>query len=284
MIKFIKGFFFTIAVLLGYMIVFSITNSKVIENHTQKVGEKALLAADYSVFLGSRYYDENPRYNFTLENEHVSFTVLAYNVAKIIEVEKETYRVVEGLSFVFELNSGTIEKNSNVILKLDNDNEIQAYLIRIAKLPIYSLYAKDGKHRILTMDDLISYNTYHPLVNLSIKNDTFTLSQDLEPVLEDSFILEEPLLTYVNEHHQGPSTDLGVVKYVQMTMKNTFGAVLLATAIYFLIVALLVFCYQFFKDKRHIGRKKPTEGLEKDLERIKNRDYDLLKEDDWEDS
>ena len=103
MVKFIKGFFFTVAVLLGYMIVFSTVNKSLVEKQVQELGEKAIENNDFSHFIPTRYYDETPKYNFVLEGQGVSFEVYVYNVGLISQKEDNLYDVKEGLSFIFVL-------------------------------------------------------------------------------------------------------------------------------------------------------------------------------------
>ena len=38
-------------------------------------------------------------------------------------------------------------------------------------------------------------------------------------------------------------------------------------------VAIIVFIYFLIKNRKNLGRKKPTEGLQKDIDRVKHSNY-----------
>ncbi len=273
MIKFLKGFFFTVGVLLGYMIVFSITNKVVVEKQVQKQGEIALAENDFSHFIPTRYYDDMPRYNFILEDESVSFDVYVYDVATVFRNEDESLSVREGLSFLFVLKSGEIENFQVVKLQLSSYKVIKFRLTKIAKLPIYFLANEENQVQFLKLSDMKDETSYYPLTKVIIDNNGTELSQDLQPLTESEFILREPLESYINSNNEPPNEDYGVVKLTPVFKVDTFGPILLYTALYMLVVAALVFVYFLVKNNKFLGRKKPTEGLQEDIDRVKYNKY-----------
>lgn len=273
MVKFIKGFFFTVAVLLGYMIVFSTVNKSLVEKQVQELGEKAIENNDFSHFIPTRYYDETPKYNFVLEGQGVSFEVYVYNVGLISQKEDNLYDVKEGLSFIFVLKNGEIENFSKVKLQLSSLKEIDFRLVRIAKLPIYFLANDESQVQYLKLEDMQDETSYYPLTEISINNNGNTISYVFTPLDINEFQLKEPLLNHLNTYNEPPSESFGFVKVSPVFKINTFGPVLLWTAIYMFGVAIIVFIYFLIKNRKNLGRKKPTEGLQKDIDRVKHSNY-----------
>lgn len=269
--KFINGFIFTVAVLLGYMAVFSTTVSSITNHQVNKQGQIALDEDNYTHFIPTRYYHKTPLYTVKLSNETYDFDMIVYDSAYILAKKDadSDFEVIEGLSFVLIQKGQAIKNYQEVTLTLSSNKTIDFYLTRISKLNVYYLVHKETSASFVKKAFLMTEDIYDPIVNIQI-NQT-DLSLDLDPLEESNFVLHNPLLAYVNTHKDGPSQETGVISVSPVFVVSTVGAVLLASSIYFFIVALFLVLYILYKRRKNLGRKQPTTGLEKDLERIRRK-------------
>ena len=93
----------------------------------------------------------------------------------------------------------------------------------------------------------------------------FTLSVNLTT---EDLTLEQPLLEYIDNNQEVPRESFSYIGYAPVIQIDSRFVVTRNVVIYLILIVLVTFVIFFMKRKR-MGRVEATQGLEKDIERLK---------------
>lgn len=277
LIKIVNGFIIAVVTALGYLIAVSVTETTI---RSQKINEQGQIAIDnqeYEYFLPVRYYNETPLYNFSVSENGYDLEIMVYNVAYIKADKTEEsieYNVYEGISLIILNDHKHFQYFAEAKLILESGKEIVYNLTRVDKLPVYIIIENESNSNVILKDLFQTEESeYDPMVSVDIYEDIEKdpiLEIDFDHISEDTFTLETPLKNYLLEsNNEAPVESFDNVSVTPAFVISTVGPVLLVSAIYFLIVGVLIFLLVTYRKHRNLGKESPTKALEKDIDKIK---------------
>ena len=271
MIHYINRILYALIAALGLMFVYNLTVANVKTTYLREQGQIELDAGHYTYFISTRFYDETPIFDETMMNLTNTYHVLVYEVAYVKRIN-EQYLVTDGLFFIMHQTEGTpVEGYFDVFFTTESDIEVQYLGFRVLDFPLYSALDQDTEANMVPRSLFVQNNVFQNVTGLKLS-------------LGDDIILEVPLLitdaefnvkseieSYIATHDEVPSEAFGNVSYAPVIVIDTQKQVILNLSIYVVSVTLLtigVFTYQ----KKRLGKKEPTEGVQRDVQKLKEQD------------
>lgn len=272
MIKYINRIIYALLAALGLMLVFNLSESYVISNFLIAEGEKALEENRMEFFMPSRYYFETPIQNFEFSEDGYTFQILIYEVARIQIVDDE-YVVSDGIFFLMNQLAGEDLANIFEVEYLNDETIINTYVgSKQFTLPLYTTYQKSDKRTILLKDDFLVDNDYLDLTSVKIYQGeelkfTIPVSVDF-----DTFTIKTQIENYLVTNDDTPKDPFGTVAitpYVEY--EDTNHVIVRNIIIYFVSISLITVLLFKYKNKQ-LGRKKATQGLKQDIEKLHKKE------------
>jgi len=274
MIKYINKIILVLLAGLGLLTTYNLSEAHVISSYLEKEGRKALENEDYTFFMPSRYYNENILADFTHTENDSSFQIKIYEVARIMAYE-EGLEVEDGIFLLIEQLSGTpLLYTFDVDFVSDDDLIISYFGKRQLSLPLYATIQGQTERTILLKDDFYDEETdaYLPLTSIRIyENDE--LSFDI-PVLIDfeSFVIKNQIISYMETNDEAPNEAFLSVSITPVISPYDTNQIILRNMIIYVSFVILMTFVIYGKRNKRLGRKRATEGLQTDVDKLKEKD------------
>jgi hypothetical protein len=258
-----------IVVALGLILTYNYTDSNIKTAYINEVGAEALEAGAYETFVPNQFYNDQFLYDQTYILEDMTLKVMVYEVVQVY-FEKGELVINEGIFFLIHQLEGTpLDSFYSVKFKTAKNTTVEFLGIRIASLPLYTAIIPDTGSSFIGRDYFIKDDQYEVVTNLQVG-----LELVEEPIIDASlnitnerYQLKQILSNYYENNSQLPETEIGVLSLAPAHIIDTTKWALINMAIYMLVATIVtVFVFTFKKSK--LGKKKPTPGLARDLERI----------------
>jgi len=274
MIKYINKIILVLLAGLGLLTTYNLSEAHVISSYLEKEGRKALENEDYTFFMPSRYYNENILADFTHTENDSSFQIKIYEVARIMAYE-EGLEVEDGIFLLIEQLSGTpLLYTFDVDFVSDDDLIISYFGKRQLSLPLYATIQGQTERTILLKNDFYDEETdaYLPLTSIRIyENDE--LSFDI-PVLIDfeSFVIKNQIISYMETNDEAPNEAFLSVSITPVISPYDTNQIILRNMIIYVSFVILMTFVIYGKRNKRLGRKRATEGLQTDVDKLKEKD------------
>jgi hypothetical protein len=260
-----------VAIGMGYVIFASILS--VFEKDAAKKIQEALDQGQYEVLISEKYYHRNILVDDIINIDQSTFKLKIYNVIHIKKVD-DLYQYDEGFQIIIHHLSGpTLNPAIKGIIKTSNEDvKLTSNLLQYPKSPVYtfenveteSLYFRKAE---LYLDDVF----YAPIGFELIKSkDEVVGSYPLSFELSD-FELEHLLSTYYDENQMFPTEPTDTIGVTQASPRPNPMPIVIRNSIIYIVVVIASFYGFFIYKKKRLGRKAATEGLTKDIERLKSK-------------
>lgn len=251
---------------IGLYLVFNASYSYAVTLYIQTEGQKAIDQDNYAFFISTRYYDQTEVLSDTYVIDEGTFTVRIFSVANVIEDEN---RVVDGIFVLMHQTEGPPLEEPFGVRVSSRIGEIDvSYMgIRIPGLPIYSFIIPDTETTLVTRDRFTKDDVFQEIDRIDIYRDDEIIDGFDLLVTEDDFTLKEPLARYLDSTGEAPTEDFENVSVMPKIQIDTSGIVIRNVIIYIVFV-IAVMVGLFFVHKKRLGRGKPTEGVQKDIEKL----------------
>jgi hypothetical protein len=260
-----------IAIGMGYVIFASILF--VFENDASRKIKEALENDNYEILISEKFYNKNILVDDLITIEQSTFKLKIYNVIHIRKVDN-LYQYDEGFQMILHHISGpTPNPGIKGVIKTSNsDVKLVSNLLQYPKSPVYTFQNIETESLYFRITELFLENIfYEPILFELIKSKdevvgSYPLSFDLS-----NFVLETLLATYYVENEMFPNEPTSVIGItLESPRPNPMPIVIRNSVIYLLFVAGSFYGFFIYKKKR-LGRKAATEGLTKDIERLKSK-------------
>jgi hypothetical protein len=268
MIKFFNRMLFALVIAIGLMAVYYMTEQYVITNYLVKLGEEALEEENYIFFMPARFYEEDPIEDFVYTVEERTFVIRIYEVARIQLIDDE-FVVSDGIFFMMHQLEGTpIGTYFEVNYEREDSHVIEYLGTRQFTLNFYQAIMQSNSRPILLKSDFLVEDNYLDLVNINITLEDET-SFDI-PVHVDftTFTIKDQIDQFIETNDDTPREPFSNVLIAPQVEVIDVNHLVIRNTIIYVVVSLFVTVLIFKYRNKRLGRKKATEGLEKDISRV----------------
>ena len=270
MIKYINRIVYSLLVAIGLMLVFNLTDSYARTLYLEEEGAVALSEENYEFFISVRFYNEVPVIDTTVTQGERIFSLKIYEAAYIQLVEDE-YIIYDGLYVLMNQTQGDDLTNFFTVRLQSGTEIIQDYMgIKIFSLPLYSVIEEDTRAAIIKKELFEIDGVFQEITNIDVyqENDLFT---SIPVSIEASdFSVKAEIESYISTNDKAPNDSFGNVSMAPIIDIDTLPLVLRNIGIYSVIMIGLTVL--FFRAKKKYGRKQPTIGVKKDIDKLDNKD------------
>lgn len=266
-LKYINRILYAIGIALGLIFVYNLSDSYARTLELQTRGKEALESEDYAAFTPTRYYNPTPLFDETISSSGVVYQVKIYEVAYIRLLENELI-VVDGIHVLMIQEEGPLQSEFFQVEFVQEDRTIDYVGYRYFDLPVYSVMNAETASMFARRD--IFYNpslTFDPIIGFNVYQDDQVLFEVSLDIQEDDFVIKSELEDYILANNDAPSDDdlhYALSPEVVIDTKPIVIRNLIIYVVFSTIITYVIFKYR----NQRLGRKDPTEGLKKDLDRL----------------
>jgi hypothetical protein len=272
-LKYVTRIFYAVLAALGLMLVFYISDARARKAYLGETGAIALEEGRYEAFLPGGFHKRDPLINQDVTIDGRSFKVIIYEVGYYESVTDGVYVAKQGITVLLHQQSGDpLEDMFDVAVHTDGPEAYPYLGYHVDPLDLYAILNQDtGESIILTTD--FPEGTHLESIDLldDIEGEKVLYQLTLDLTLSDLSIKQQ-LETYANTNQAIPTEDFDEIIVIPRVRIDTSRAVLIGILIYVVSISALTYGLFFFKRKR-LGKKAPTEGVMKDIEKMKNEQH-----------
>jgi hypothetical protein len=268
----IRRIIFGIVAALGLSVVVIFTQQQVFNTVANELGEEAIASENFEFFISTRYYYKDILMDESVTFGDFTFDLKIYNVANIRTIDGQ-YDVVEGFQIILhQTNEPFIDMPFSAILKTTNESvvvEFQGY--QISQLPVFVFLDVDERstffsNRRFTQNEVLYLPNQIEILHFG----AIIGSYDIQLEYED-FKLKHLLETYIESNDTIPLESTQDIGYALVLEINSTREVFINTTIY--VLGVFVFIYiLFIRKRRSMGRAEASEGLKKDVLKVKHKE------------
>ncbi|MBU1093858.1 MAG: hypothetical protein KKH01_05300 [Firmicutes bacterium] len=272
MIKYINRIIYSLVAALGLMLVFNLTDSYARTLYLEEQGAIALSENDYEYFISVRFYNEVPILETTIIEGERSIDLMIYEVAYIAAINEE-YIVNDGLYILMHQTSGADLTDFFTVRILAGTSISEDYMgFKIFSLPLYSAITEDTQSSLIKKSLFEIDGVFQEITQIEIYQDNDLFYTVPVSIQDTNFTVKTQIEDYLSANSEAPSEAFGNVSMAPIIHINTTALVLRNIAIYAVIV--IVFTILMFRARnKRLGKKDPTEGVKKDLERLETEHH-----------
>ncbi len=267
MIKAINAIIFSIVAALGVMLVYNLTDSYVRTQYLEERGTEELVAGNYDFFVPLRFYNDTPIVDIVVNQDDKSFRVMIYDGAYVRLIDEDLV-VSSGIFLLIHQTKGeTLPDFFGVKLSASDIITVEQLGVKLFSLPLYSTVDEQSKRPIFNKDEFIIDDVFQEITKIEIlEKDVLVMTI---PILiqESDLGIKAELQNYIDREGSVPTEPFGSVSISPIIRIDSSALVIRNIAIYAVFAFGLTVL--FFKARKKLGRKEPTKGLKKDIEKIK---------------
>ena len=255
---------------LGLLTTYNLTEAYVISSYLTTQGEKALLEENYTFFMPSRYYNDVALVDTVFTDGETTLKIKIYEVARIM-IYEDDLNVEDGIFLLIEQVSGpALHYTFDVEFIANEDLVIEYFGKKQFTLPLYITIQGGTERTVLLKDDFYDeeQEMYLPLTELKIYQNKL-LSFEIPVFVDfDQFVIRDQIQHYLDAHDEAPqeaAENYSIAPVIRI--EDTNKLILRNMIIYVASVIILTVVFFRYKNNR-LGKKKATEGLQKDVKKI----------------
>ena len=269
--KYLNRLSFALLIAMGFMVVYMVTDASVRSNELTQLAEQAIQEGNDTFFISVRYFKETPIGQSDITINGSMFTMVLYETAFIAMVDEQPV-IRDGFVFFLYQDSGDALPVFQVRF-LTNDQELLTYQgYQFFDFGIYTAQNETSRAQQITWDQLkIDDIAVNQISTIQIILPNQVIIEQSVLLERNDFTLKASLQAYHQENQTYPSESVDGINYQQPIVIHTSQAVLRNGIIYLVVVFLLTYFLYRYRNSR-LGKAKPTEGLAKDLEKLRNKE------------
>lgn len=273
--KIVNRIIFGLIVAVGIMLVAQITDEYFRSRAIIAIAEEKLANETYTDLISAAYYDEVPVFQDTIIQNDQEFLVFIYQAAHITQ-SNQGLIVLDGFQLLVIQKEGELFPDYfDINVYADQDIVVNYTGFNLYKLGMYSLFNPNTQGSLILENYYLSDGEYQTIRKIVFdKEGEVILELDVE-LTQDMLTIAAPLEAYIEANGEAPNEALDDVNYNEPLELNFRDKVARNMAIY-LVVVILVYYLVFIRKPKTLGKDKVTEGLQKDIEHLKdNKKSDL---------
>jgi len=267
--KIINRIIFGLIVAVGLMLVATITDEYFRSREIIKITEEKLAEQAYTDLISAAYYHETPVFEETIIQNDKEFLVLIYQAAHITSTN-DGLVVLDGFQLLVVQKSGeSLAEYFDVIVYADQDIEVVYGGFNLYNLNLYSVFDPDTQGSLFLENYYVKDDVFQTINKIVFdKDETIIFEIDVE-LTQDMLTISEHLETYIDTYNEAPNKEIEGVNYNEPLQISIRDKVVRNTIIY-LVVVMVVYYLIFIRKPKTLGKDKATEGLKKDIDRLKD--------------
>jgi hypothetical protein len=260
---------FALFVAMGLGLVIVQANAKAFEQKVDELGKIAIEQNNFSFFISERYYEPTPLIDDVFLVDQTTYRLFIYHVATVryVGLNPEIY---QGFQVFLQHLSGPsiIVPFQGTIKTIDDAHNLTFYAFQIGNLPIYAMLDMEHDSSFYNEIDLMIDNEFKSVTAFEISKNKEVLGSYPLSISQEDFVLEDRLNEFINLNGTVPTKSVSGIFMTEEFSYDSSFLVVRDSIIYLLIVALAFYGFFIYKKKR-LGRRDATEGLKKDIEKLK---------------
>lgn len=267
--KIINRIIFGLIVAVGLMLVATITDEYYRSREIIKITEEKLAEEAYTDLISAAYFHETPVFEETIIQNDKEFLVLIYQAAHITSTN-DGLVVLDGFQLLVIQKSGeSLAEYFDVIVYADQDIEVVYGGFNLYNLNLYSVFDPDTQGSLFLENYYVKDDVFQTINKIVFdKDETIIFEIDVE-LTQDMLTISEHLETYIDTYNEAPNKEIEGVNYNEPLQISIRDKVVRNTIIY-LVVVMVVYYLIFIRKPKTLGKDKATEGLKKDIDRLKD--------------
>lgn len=262
---------FALIVAMGLGLVIVQANAKAFDQKVNELGQIALKEKNYGFFVSERYYMEEPLLEDVWHVGTSTYRLFVYHVAAV-RYEALTPVIVQGFQIFLEKISGPgiMVPYQGVIRTVNDERTLTFYAFQIADLPVYAMLDMENDSSFYNEEDLTIEGIFQETSAFDIvKNGEVIASYPLH-IKQNDLLLKSRLSAYILLHGDVPKHNTDDIFMTSAFTFDSRSLVIRDSVIYLVVVGVLFYGF-FVYQKKRLGRRDATEGLKKDIEKLKER-------------
>jgi hypothetical protein len=258
---------------LGLFLVYSFSERFYRSEEINKLGQEAIVSDDMTFFVASKYFNDEPLRNLTINESGFEFQLYIYEVVSYKKVNNEVI-TIDGISIIMHQKQGN-ELNAQLEVKVKSNENVQKEytLLKYGSLPIYTVVNHENNVPVVERTDFESNQVYIPIEEIQITlNDQTTLTIDLEPLLDEEFTIKGQLMEHYEAEGKALEVDYQDITVIEPLVINSNPLIWLWIVIYSVLVVAGTFTLRKWLRFKDMGKKELTPGLETDLIKLNQKD------------
>ena len=267
--KIVNRIIFGLIVAVGLMLVATITDEYFRSREIIKITEEKLAEEAYTDLISAAYFHETPVFEETIIQNDKEFLVLIYQAAHITSTN-DGLVVLDGFQLLVVQKSGeSLAEYFDVIVYADEDIEVVYGGFNLYNLNLYSVFDPDTQGSLFLENYYVKDDVFQTINKIVFdKDETIIFEIDVE-LTQDMLTISEHLETYIDTYNEAPNKEIEGVNYNEPLQISIRDKVVRNTIIY-LVVVMVVYYLIFIRKPKTLGKDKATEGLKKDIDRLKD--------------
>ncbi|AUD66084.1 hypothetical protein BK011_10430 [Tenericutes bacterium MZ-XQ] len=266
--KIVNRIIYGLIVAVGLMLVATITDEYFRSREVLAITEETLQNETYTDLISSAYFNDTPVYEETVTINNNEYLIIIYNAAHVTNTDSGLL-AIEGFQFLMIQKSGThLPEFFDVKVKSGDDIEVTYTGFNLYNQGLYAVFHPDTQGSLIMRREFIKDGMF-------IDIDQFVFEKDGEILLTLDINLTEEMLTvgstlqtYLDENNIAPNADIDGVTYKEPLIIDVQNKVIRNVVIY-LVLVIIGYILIFMRKKKTLGKDQATEGLKKDIERLK---------------
>jgi len=267
--KIVNRIIYGLVVAIGLMLVATITDEYFRSREVLAITEETLENEAYTDLISSAYFNETPVFEEILNFNDNEYLVIIYNAAHITNADDELL-AIEGFQFLMIQKSGThLPEFFDVKVKSGDDYEVIYTGFNLYNQGLYAIYHPDTQGSLIMRRQFTEDEVFIGIDQIVFEKDGETLLTLDIHLTEDMLSVGTNLQAYLDENRSVPTVDIEGVNYKEPLIINVQDKVMRNVIIY-LVIVIVGYVLIFMRKKKTLGKDQATEGLKKDIERLKN--------------
>jgi hypothetical protein len=248
-------------------LVFNLTDSYFKAKELVRLGEIAVAEGDIDSFLAVRFHRSEKIDTRRIVLGDSTYDFYLYDVAYIAETETG-FVVKEGMTFLLQLIEGDgMPDYTQVLFQSGEADVVEQLGIRVFELPIYSGIDQVSMASVILVEKLKIDGVFQVVDTIEWQVDDVAIGSIMVQITAADFTIGAELETYLSEHGSVPTEPFGTVRITAPLVIDTTMEIFIAGLTYLSAVALITILL-FKRNKNRMGKKPPTNGLKRDIEKI----------------
>lgn len=274
--KIVNRIIFGLIVAVGIMLVAQITDEYYRSRAIIEITEEKLSQHAYTDLISAAYYHETPVFEETILLDDKELLVLIYQAAHVTSSSNQELIVLDGFQLLIIQNEGDYFPDYyDVNVYAKQDIVVNYTGFNLYKLGVYSIFDPETKGSLILENYYQVDGEFQTIEKLVFDKEGEVIFELEVELTKEMLTIAEPLETYIELNNEAPNKEIEGVNYNEPLELN-FRDKLARNMVIYLVVVIIVYYLVFIRKPKTLGKDKATEGLQKDIEQLKdNQKSDL---------
>lgn len=257
---------YALCVALGLILVFLVTDGMYKSEETAQYEAIAFESKEFDRFIAARYYSPD----FIVLSQTIDDISIDFYIYEVASTSKDQISLHGLVIFMHQLNGTPLENGFTLRLYTDQEEYIDVECIKWRDLALYVTYDTENSSNSIKYDLFKDVNS---ILGLEIiQNESTVLELNQLNIEINELNLDQKLLEYYSVEEVFPNEDVEGISRVRQRFLTTNIMVWVYMSLYSLFFIFATLIYYYIQNRKKMGNKELTPGLEKDIARLNKKD------------